>query len=86
MKPYSWILAVVACMSEKHFWRGALKDTLYLITNPSSGLGVALTVAVIGIVHRILRTAHATTCLQAPANMREFNKAPVRNASGNANA
>jgi hypothetical protein len=86
MKPHSWLLAVAACVRERQFWNWALKDTLDLITNPSSGLGVALTAAVIGIVRRILQTAHATVCLQVSASMREPNKASRRNAPGNANA
>jgi hypothetical protein len=78
-----WALAVVGCLRERQFWRETLREALCLITGSSSGLGVALTAAVLGIGHRVMSTACTVGSLQARGTLR---KLPGYNFSANTNA
>jgi len=57
MKLSGWIRAVAGCLRERQFWREALRETFYLVTSPSSGLGVAITTAALAIGHRVMHAA-----------------------------
>jgi hypothetical protein len=69
MKFSGWILAIVACLRERQFWHETLREAFYLITGSSSGLGVALTAAALGIGHRVMRTACAMASLQTTSDI-----------------
>jgi hypothetical protein len=70
MKLSGWALAVVGCLREKQFWHETLREAFYLITGSSNGLVVAITAAVLGIGHRVMRTARTMASLQVRGNLR----------------
>lgn len=56
MKCSTSIIAIVASLREEQFWQETLREAFYSITNSSSGFGVAVTSALLGVAHRIART------------------------------
>jgi hypothetical protein len=82
----AWTLAIATCVAEGQFWREALKESFYLVTHSSNGLGVAVTSAILAIGHRIVRKARSTICLQARATLRARINRRRQHPLGNANA
>jgi hypothetical protein len=74
MKSARWRLAVVSHLCEQHFCHEMLKEALYSVIGSSSGIGITLTTAVLGIGHRVLCTACEVTSMQSPEESHELRQ------------
>jgi hypothetical protein len=87
MKITSWLLAVIVCVRERQFWLEAVRETFYLFTSSSSGLGVASTAAILRVGHRALCAGDRMTSPQEiDESYRRIANSPSGTFSGNTNA
>jgi hypothetical protein len=68
MKLSHLTLAIISCLRERQFWHETLREAFYFVTGSSSGIGVAFTATVLGIAHRVTRSASTMVSLEAPGS------------------
>ena len=69
MKGSDWVNAVVDCLRDGQSWHKTFREDFRLLTAPSSSLGIALAIAVLGMGYRVSRTASEMSFLRTYENI-----------------